>query len=138
MPGLALHPGVGFVAGIDGAGVPWAVGADGRHDLASGVVDGIDPLVPFGPRAAPRAAAGRPDAEAPDLYVNSTVDPLTQDVHAFEGLVGSHGGLGGWQDEAMLLAPADLVAGLPEEIEGADQLHRALVGMLERCGQRSA
>ena len=36
VPGLALHPGVGFVAGLDAAGVPWAIGADGRHDLATG------------------------------------------------------------------------------------------------------
>jgi uncharacterized membrane protein YvlD (DUF360 family) len=136
--GLALHPGVGFVAGIDGAGVPWAVGADGPHDLASGAVDGIDPLVPFGPRATPLLRRAVLMPSAPDLYVNSTVDPLTQDVHAFEGLVGSHGGLGGWQDDAMLLAPSDLAADLPDRIEGADHLHQALVGMLERCGQRSA
>ena len=76
-------------------------------------------------------------SEAPDLYVNSTVDPVTHDVHAFEGLVGSHGGLGGWQDQAVLLGPVDLMSGQPEHIEGADRLHRVLVGMLEQCGQRS-
>jgi len=77
------------------------------------------------------------DPEAPDLYVNSMVDPVTNDVAAFEGLVGSHGGLGGWQDRAVLLGPADLMAGLPERIEGADELHRVLVAMLEACGQRA-
>jgi hypothetical protein len=81
-----------------------------------------------------RRALAQP--EAPDLYVNSVVDPVTNDVAAFEGLVGSHGGLGGWQDRAMLLAPADLMAGLPERIEGADELHRVLVGMLVASGQR--
>ena len=137
VPGLATHPGVGFVAGIDGTGVPWAIGADGRQDLATGAVQGIDPLAPFGPHARRvlRRAVMMP--EAPDLYVNSTVDPVTNDVNAFEGLVGSHGGLGGWQDNAMLLGPADLMAGLPDRIEGADELHRILVGMLERCGQRA-
>jgi hypothetical protein len=75
--------------------------------------------------------------EAPDLYVNSTVDPVTDDVAAFEGLVGSHGGLGGWQDRAVLLGPADLMAGLPVRIEGAGELHRVLVAMLETCGQRA-
>jgi hypothetical protein len=137
VPGLAGHPGVGFVAGIDDAGVPWAIGADGRHDLATGVVEGSDPLAPFGahaPRVLLRAVMM---AEAPDLYVNSTVDPVSQDVNAFEGLVGSHGGLGGWQDQAMLLGPADLMTGLPDRIEGADGLHQVLVGMLERSGQRA-
>jgi hypothetical protein len=137
VPGLAAHPGIAFVAGIDEAGVPWAIGADGRRDLATGAVQGSDPLRPFGahaPRVLRRAVTM---AEGPDLYVNSAVDPVTHDVHAFEGLVGSHGGLGGWQDHAVLLGPADLMTGLPDRIEGADELHRVLVGMLERCGQRS-
>jgi hypothetical protein len=136
VPGLAAHPGVGFVAGVDAAGVPWAIGADGRHDLASGAVDGTDPLAPYGDHAARVLRRAVLMASAPDLYVNSVVDPVTSDVHAFEGLVGSHGGLGGWQDHAVLLGPADLMADLPEHVEGADALHRVLVGMLERSGQR--
>ena len=73
----------------------------GRHNLATGEVEGVDPLAPFGTHA--RAGAGCGPCcwpEAPDLYVNSAVDPVTHDVAAFEGLVGSHGGLGGWQDRA--------------------------------------
>jgi hypothetical protein len=136
VPGLARHPGVGFVAGVDEKGGAWAIGAEGRHDLTAGVVDGVDPLAPFGSHAPRvlRRALSMP--EAPDLYVNSTVHSITNDVAAFEGLVGSHGGLGGWQDHAVLLGPADLMAGLPERIEGADELHRVLVGMLEASGQR--
>ena len=136
VPGLAAHPGVGFVACLDAAGEAWAIGADGRHNLTTGLVHGSDPLASYAPHAARvlRRAVTMP--EAPDLYVNSIVDPITQDVHAFEGLVGSHGGLGGWQDQAMLMGPADLMADLPDSIEGADELHRVLVGMLERCGQR--
>ena len=136
VPGLAAHPGIGFVAGVDDSGVPWAVGAAGRHDLATGAVEGSDPLAPFGAHSARMLRRAVRMPAAPDLYVNSTVDPVTLDVNAFEGLVGSHGGLGGWQDHAMLLGPADLMAGLPDRIEGADELHRILVGMLERCGQR--
>jgi uncharacterized membrane protein YvlD (DUF360 family) len=136
--GLARHPGVGFVAGVDDAGVPWAVAARGRRDLSTGLVHGDDPLAPFGPHASRVLRRALLMPEAPDLYVNSTVDPVTNDVNAFEGLVGSHGGLGGWQDDAMLLGPADLMTGLPDRIEGADELHRVLVGILERCGQRTA
>jgi uncharacterized membrane protein YvlD (DUF360 family) len=136
--GLAGHPGIAFVGGIDADGVPWIIGAAGRHDLATGDVEGIDPLTPFGehaPRVLRRALLM---PEAPDLYVNSAVDPLTNDVAAFEGLVGSHGGLGGWQDHAVLLAPADLMAGVPASIEGADELHQVLLGMLRASGQRAA
>jgi hypothetical protein len=138
VPGLTEHPGVAFVAGLDDAGVAWAVGAHGRHDLTSGAVEGTDPLESFGAHAARVLRRAVEQEEAPDLYVNSSVDPVTLDVAAFEGLVGSHGGLGGWQDRAVLLAPVALLEGLPERIEGADELHRALVGMLERAGHRGA
>ena len=76
--------------------------------------------------------------QAPDLYVNSVVDDDTLDVAAFEGLVGAHGGLGGWQDRAVLLAPRDLVEPAARRIEGADEMHAVLTGMLRRAGQRQA
>jgi uncharacterized membrane protein YvlD (DUF360 family) len=137
IPGLAKHPGVGFVAGIDEDGRPWAIGSGGRINIASGAVEGTDPLAAYGAHAARVLRRALMLPEAPDLYVNSTVDPVTDDVAAFEGLVGSHGGLGGWQDRAVLLGPADLMAGLPVRIEGAGELHRVLVAMLETCGQRA-
>lgn len=137
VPGLARHPGISFVAGVDEAHTPWAIGAEGRHNLATDEVEGVDPLAPFGAHAPRTLARALSLAEAPDLYVNSSLDPVTQDVAAFEGLVGSHGGLGGWQDQGMLLGPSDLMADLPEDIEGADQLHRVLVGMLVASGQRT-
>ena len=88
---------------------PVAIGPTGRHHLATGVVEGIDPLAPFGAHA-PAMLLGRAACtEAPDLYVNSR-DPDTLDVAAFEPLVGCHGGLGGWQDRGFVLAPPDLLA----------------------------
>jgi hypothetical protein len=137
VPGLAGHPGVGFVAGIDDDGAAWAIGSGGRVNITSGAVEGTDPLAGFGPHAARVLQLALMHPEAPDLYVNSSVDPVTGDVAAFEGLVGSHGGLGGWQDRAVLMGPADLMAGLPERIEGAGELHQVLVAMLESCGQRT-
>jgi hypothetical protein len=75
--------------------------------------------------------------EAPDLYINSRVGDLTLDIAAFEPLVGAHGGLGGWQDRAVLLTPRTLADVLPDEhIEGADHLHAVLVAMLRVLGQR--
>jgi uncharacterized membrane protein YvlD (DUF360 family) len=137
VPGLTNHQGVGFVAGIDAQGIPWAIGADGRQDLRTGAVEGRDPLEGFGdhaPRVLLRAVLMD---EAPDLYVNSAVDPVTADVAAFEDLVGAHGGLGGFQDRAVLLAPGDLTGVVPDRVEGADELHRVLVAILVRCGHRT-
>jgi hypothetical protein len=135
--GLRTHPGVGFVAGVDERGTPWALGAAGRLDLSNGRLVGEDPLAPYGEHAARvlRRAVCMP--EAPDLYVNSCVDDDTLDVAAFEALVGAHGGLGGWQDHAVLLAPRDLLDGQPPRVEGADQMHQVLLTMLRRCGQRT-
>lgn len=134
--GLAAHPGVGFVAGLDDDGTAWAIGSGGRHNLASREVEGEDPLRPFGDHAARVLARAVHMPTAPDLYVNSVIDPYTDDVAAFEHLVGAHGGLGGDQDRAMLLAPAPFAAAFPDRIEGADEVHRVLVGILEACGHR--
>ena len=137
VPGLCAHEGVGFIAGLDSAGVPWVLGEHGRIQLDSGEVSGQDPLAPYGDHAARvlRRAVAMP--EAPDLYINSRVGDVTLDIAAFEPLVGAHGGLGGWQDRAVLLTPRTLADVLPAEpIEGADRLHTVLVAMLRAVGQR--
>jgi uncharacterized membrane protein YvlD (DUF360 family) len=137
VPGLCAHDGVGFIAGLDSAGVPWALGAHGRVRLDTAEVTGRDPLQPYGSHAARvlRRAVVMP--EAPDLYINSRIEEATLDIAAFEPLVGAHGGLGGWQDRAILLTPRTLEHVLPDEqIEGADRLHAVLVAMLRAVGQR--
>jgi hypothetical protein len=136
VPGLVAHPGVGFVLARSADRGPVALGAAGEHRLRDGVVVGEDPLARFGPDAA--AFLRRVDAmgEAPDLYVNSLLDDLGE-VAAFEDLVGCHGGLGGWQDRAMVVHPVALP--VPDEmVVGAHRLHRVFVGWLEALGHRTA
>ena len=105
IPGLCAHEGIGFIAGLDSAGRPWAIGAGGRHRLDTGEVTGDDPLLPYEDHAARVLQRAVVMPEAPDLYLNSRVDAVTLDIAAFEPLVGAHGGLGGWQDRAILLTP---------------------------------
>jgi hypothetical protein len=135
VPGLARHPGVSFVAAMSRADGPVAVGAGGRHRLQDGSVEGEDPLAPFGRLAPGLLATATEMVQAPDLYVNSCYDEDTQEIAAFEELVGAHGGLGGWQEQGMLLAPVEL-APSSLGLVGAEQLHEALVGMLEKVGHR--
>ena len=133
--GLARHPGVGFVVVLDDDG-PVVLGNNGWHRLDDGHVEGDDPLIPFGPYAPEfvKRVAHRP--ECPDVYVNSLVDPGTEEVAAFEGLVGCHGGLGGWQDRASIVFPTDLP--YPEErVVGADAMHVALRSILRHLGHRA-
>jgi hypothetical protein len=134
VPGLAGHPGIGFVAALS-AGGPVAIGAQGRHHLSSGLVEGDDPLLPFGDHAPGMLLTATLMARAPELYVNSGIDPGTLDVAAFEPLVGCHGGLGGWQDRGFVLTPTRLSPGEP--LVGGEQLHRHLVGILESLGHRT-
>ena len=137
--GLCAHDGIGFIAGVDSSGVPWAIGANGRIRLDTAEANGEDPLRPYRDHAARMLHRAVVMKEAPDLYVNSRVDDVTLDVAAFEPLVGAHGGLGGWQDRAVLLVPRTLADVLPSEpIEGADRLHAVLVAMLRAVGQRQA
>ena len=135
--GLAHHEGIGFVlvrSAKDGA---VALGASGAHYLDQGRIEGDDPLAPFGPDAA--ADLRRLDAmpNVGDLVLNSRLDPSTDEVGAFEELVGSHGGLGGWQTKAFLLYPSDWPE-VTERILGAPAVFRQLVAWLVAAGLRKA
>lgn len=135
LPGLTGHEGVSFVV-VDTADGPVAIGPSGEHRLRDGVVVGTDPLSAFRPEAAAFLLRASSMPEAPDIAVNSLLDESTGEVAAFEGLVGCHGGLGGWQDRAMIVWPSDLPRP-PERLVGADAVHRQLVAWLEHLGQRT-
>lgn len=133
--GLVSHPGIAFVAAMSERG-PQAVGAAGVRWLDTGRVEGTDPLSAFGQHASENLRRAVCMGRAPELYVNSSLDVATLEVAAFEPLVGSHGGLGGWQDRAILIAPLPLrPASSP--IHGADALHRVFVDMLRSLGHRA-
>jgi len=133
--GLAAHPGIGFVVVLDDDG-PIVLGSAGSHRLSDGRIEGVDPLLAFGPRAPEFVLRAAMMPVAPDIYVNSLVDDGTEEVAAFEGLVGCHGGLGGWQDRGFVVVPHDLP--FPTEpVIGADALHVALCGILRHLGHRA-
>ena len=123
IPGLATHPGIGFVVVDSLAEGPVAIGRAGVHVLRTGRIEGDDPLAPYGPFA---AASMLRQAEMPhngDLVVVSRLDDYTHEVAAFEELVGCHGGIGGWQTEAVLVHPRRWV--LDEPPVGSDAVHAA-------------
>ena len=79
------------------------LGPAGSYHLRDGTVVGESPLTPYGPLA-PRHLARLDGIEhVGDLALISRVDEGTEMVAAFEELIGSHGGLGGWQTRASLL-----------------------------------
>ena len=100
LPTLVDHDGVGFLLVHSDRVGPVVLGRDGLHRLASGVVIGADPLLPYGEHAADLVAR----VSLPALrrrVINSRYDPDTDEASAFEPHVGSHGGLGGPQQRAV-------------------------------------
>ena len=133
--GLARHAGVGFVlvrAGGDGAVV---LGPSGTRYLDRDRVVGDDPLATFGPEAADDLRRLDAMPNVGDLVLNSRLDPETDEVAAFEELVGSHGGLGGWQTRAFLLHPSDWPVG-DGPLVGAPAVFRLLVAWLDATNLR--
>jgi hypothetical protein len=103
--GLAARPGIGVVV-VDSPQGLLAVGRGGVRPLElAGGVEGTDPLAGLGPRAAADLARAGRLPHSGDLLLVSAVTGRGH-VHAFEGQVGSHGGLGGAQNEALLVHPA--------------------------------
>jgi uncharacterized membrane protein YvlD (DUF360 family) len=121
--GLAEHPGVGFVMVRSETLGPLAIGAHGIHHLADGHIDGVDPLVPFGPNAADHLRRTDSFRNAPDILVNSLYDPDIDEGAAFEELIGFHGGLGGKQAEPFILLPSEFPID-DGPIVGAAAVHR--------------
>jgi hypothetical protein len=145
--GLAGTPGVGLVVvdtaarglvAVGPGGVAWLEAADGRP-----VVDGVDPVARYGGQAADDLRRLGRLGHVGDLVLLSDVTADGR-VHAFEGQVGSHGGLGGAQNRAVLLHPADLPVDddLLADVDaermpvGADRVHEQLVRWATRLGLR--
>ncbi len=133
--GLASHPGVGFLlvrSAVDGAVV---VGPSGTRYLDRDEVVGDDPLAGFGPDAADDLRRLDAMPNVGDLVLNSRLDLVTDEVAAFEELVGSHGGLGGAQTHAFILHPSDWLA--DGRLVGAEAVHVQLAAWLTVAGLRS-
>jgi uncharacterized membrane protein YvlD (DUF360 family) len=123
---LAAHDGVGLVLVQSAAeGGAMVLGSGGSHRLADGHVEGSDPLLPFGDGGAMQMRHLDGLAHVGDLSLISRIDPGTDEVAAFEELIGSHGGLGGWQTRATLVYPSEWPE--PEgPLLGAPAVHRQL------------
>ena len=125
LEGLASHEGVGFVMVRSEAHGPVVVGAGGRCYLAEDRVEGENPLDGFGPNAAQHLRRADSFPDAPDILVNSFCSHQTNEVAAFEELIGSHGGLGGYQTQPFVLYPAQLPVG-DGPLVGAAAVYRLL------------
>jgi uncharacterized membrane protein YvlD (DUF360 family) len=132
LPGLVDHDGVGFLLVHSDEFGPVVLGREGLHRLRTGTVIGTDPLLPYGEHAPALVARVSTFPHCADVVVNSRYDPTTDEASAFEPHVGSHGGLGGPQQHALLVHPRSFAA--PGEVVGAEALHRVFRGWLTDLG----
>ena len=134
IPTLAGHPGIGFVLVRSEADGPLVIGTRGIRYLDSDRVVGEDPLAPFGPNAELHVRRTDGFPHCPDIVVNSTYWSDSDEVAAFEELVGSHGGMGGGQSFPFVLFPSEL--DYPADpVVGAEAMHRVMTGWLAALGQ---
>jgi putative membrane protein len=125
IPGLAQHPGISFVVVQSESDGGLVVGPKGVYYLDHDYAVGENPLACFESNAALHLRRSNGFTNAPDIFVMSSFDQDTQQVAAFEELVGSHGGLGGPQTKPFVLFPADL-AQPAEPVVGAASLNKLL------------
>ncbi len=127
IPALREHPHVGWLLVRSARRGPLALGPAGTRELASGAVEGEDPLAPFSAGAARHLLRSDGFAHVADIMVGSFYDPELEEGCAFEELISFHGGIGGPQTRAFILHPSRLA--LPAEpLVGAAAVHELLKG----------
>ena len=125
IPALRAHPHIGWLMVRSAEHGAVVLGRDGVSYLDEGRVEGVDPLASFSPTAARHLQRTDGFAHVADIMVGSFYDPVLDEGCAFEELICFHGGLGGPQTRAFILAPARLP--FPAEpIMGAAAVHGVL------------
>src|SRR3954468_20367191 len=122
---LREHQHVGFVLVHSAARGPVILGRHGASYPGEDVVEGDDPLEPFGTNAARHLSRTDGFEHAPDILVNSFYDPQLEEGCAFEELISFHGGLGGTQTRPFVLHQSGLT--VPDApLVGAAAVHHLL------------
>ncbi len=130
LEGLVAHEGVGFAMVHSEEHGPLVMGANGRNYLTEERVEGEDPLAAFGPRAAQHLIREDTFPNCPDILVNSFYNAETNEVAAYEELIGCHGGMGGYQTQPFVLYPSELpIDGEP--LVGAAAVHQVMKGWVK-------
>ena len=126
IPALTSHPHVGWVlvhSEHEGAIV---LGANGKHVLATGQIEGDDPLAGFSANAPKHLLRTDGFSNVGDLMVGSFYDAMLEQGCAFEELISFHGGLGGPQTRPFILHPVELP--VPDGIVGAAHVNEVIRG----------
>jgi putative membrane protein len=128
---LVKHPGIGFIMVHSSQKGPAVIGKQGISYIASGHIQGEDPLKDYDPTAPLTLLREDSFPNAPDILVISTYWKATDEVAAFEEQIGSHGGIGGPQSKPFILFPSEF-GPVPEGIIGAEAVYRVFKCWIEK------
>ncbi len=120
--GLASHEGIGFIMLKSSVLGTIVLSDDNVYYLDDEEYDGEKFLEKYGENVTKHLKRTDSFEHVPDILVNSTYDEKKDEVYAFEELIGSHGGLGGTQQEPFILYPSGWE--LNEKIIGAENVHK--------------
>lgn len=137
---LIKVPGVGLIIVDNGKDGPVCIGTQGQINLLNKSVTGKNPLREYKNIRVNELLALAQNTNAPDIQIISSKTSGSNEVHAFEELVGNHGGIGGWQTEAILIHPGKLK--IPKTLyeDGglydSTTIHKIFVDWLVKAGHR--
>ena len=129
IPGLVKHSGIGFILVNSINNGAMAIGQNGINYIDNEMIVGEDPLEGFGKNASRHLKRQNTFDNMPDILVNSFYDTKTDEVCAFEELIGSHGGLGGNQTKPFIVYPSEWND--PGELIGAESIYKFLKSEIE-------
>lgn len=125
--GLVKNDSIGFVMVNSSNKGPVVIGKNGTLILKTGRVTGENPLTRFNePNAVKHLIRSNSFKNAPDILINSSYDPGTDEIAPFEEFVGAHGGLGGNQNKPFIMYPIALDKDEKIGIVGAESLHKIM------------
>lgn len=120
--GIASHPGIGFVMVKSSIYGTICLCDDSVYYFDDDRYVGKHFLDVFGENVIDHLKRTDSFDYVPDILVNSIYDTFNDEVHAFEELIGSHGGVGGTQQEPFILYPSTW--NLDEPIVGAENVYK--------------
>jgi hypothetical protein len=137
LPALARTTGIGAVLVRSADGHALVLGPDGQMDLTRGRPEDRDVLAAYGPGGAADLCHLEAFGTVGDLILLGAIDPVSREVTGFEELVGSHGGLGGWQARPFIMCPATLALAEDPPL-GAPAVYRELTRWRDELGRAPA
>ena len=128
--GLAHHEGIGFVMVKSDIYDTIVLSNDDVLYLDTEEYYGNHFLDSFGENTIRKLKRTDEFAHVPDILVNSAYDIDSDEVYAFEELIGSHGGAGGNQQYPFILYPSEW--SLEEEIFGSENVYKFFKREMEK------